>query len=99
MPRGIRTGLAPMTPAEKSRAFRARQEEQLRAQKSAFYQLEEVRAALYTASQSGRVPAHVMNTAYGADVINNLIDFLSGQDPLFEVEKTKRRAPKKGAAK
>jgi hypothetical protein len=57
-------------------------------------QIAKLNAALYTAVNSGRIPAEVNVSNSLGSGLDNLAAWLSGQGSLFEVEETKRPARK-----
>ncbi len=84
---------------ERQRRYRAKLAETRKEEKEAFELLTKLNAAVYTAEQSNRLPSGIFEQCQPAATIQNLTEYFSGQQQLFEVEKTNRRAPKKSAAK
>ncbi len=85
--------------ADRAQRYRVRRAVKLADAKVANEQIARLKRAIYTAADRGQIPRCIAEWNELDSPVENLIDWLSGQETLFEVENTKRPAPKKSRAK
>lgn len=87
--------MAAKSVAQRSKEYRERRSAKIERTQEADKLILHLYGAVYTAENSSRIPAGIHVPTNEQETARNLIEWLKGQQKLFTVEKTARRASKK----